>query len=301
MFFNKIMRFCVLKPLYRPFQLGIFINMKPITEYTDYRKVIQDFFDEKKRTSAFTWRDFAKSAGFSSAVFLKYVCEAKKNLSHRGAISVASAMGLTGFDATYFYSMVAYGTAKTDEDKKKIFEEMRAMAKERKVRILGANEFDYYKSWKNSVIRELAPAMPGAKPSEMAKACKPMISTDDVIEALAFLQKLGLLEKDYDNVYRQTNKAIALGVSDAVPLAARSLQRQMGSFALDAISLPLSERDMSGITMGITRKGYDKIVAALDKFRHQIAAIVAEDGDTEQVYRLNLQFFPLTAKVRGGN
>lgn len=274
--------------------------MKPITEYTDYRKVIQDFFDEKKRTSAFTWRDFAKSAGFSSAVFLKYVCEGKKNLSHRGAISVASAMGLNGFDATYFYSMVAYGTAKTDEDKKKNFEEMRAMAKERKIRILGANEFDYYKTWKNSVIRELAPAMPGAKPSEMAKACKPMISTDDVIEALAFLQKLGLLEKDYDNVYRQTNKAIALGVSDAVPLAARSLQRQMGSFALDAISLPLSERDMSGITMGITRKGYDKIVAALDKFRHQIAAIVAEDGDTEQVYRLNLQFFPLTERVRGG-
>ena len=300
MFFSKNIRFCILKQLYWHFQLGIFINMKPITEYTDYRKVIQDFFDEKKRTSAFTWRDFAKSAGFSSAVFLKYVCEGKKNLSHRGAISVASAMGLNGFDATYFYSMVAYGTAKTDEDKKKNFEEMRAMAKERKIRILGANEFDYYKTWKNSVIRELAPAMPGAKPSEMAKACKPMISTDDVIEALAFLQKLGLLEKDYDNVYRQTNKAIALGVSDAVPLAARSLQRQMGSFALDAISLPLSERDMSGITMGITRKGYDKIVAALDKFRHQIAAIVAEDGDTEQVYRLNLQFFPLTERVRGG-
>ena len=174
------------------------------------------------------------------------------------------------------------------------------MAKGRKTRILGANEFDYYKSWKNSVIRELAPAMPGAKPSEMAKACKPMISTDDVVEALAFLQKLGLLEKDYDNAYHQTNKAIALGTSDAAPLAARNLQRQMGSFALDAISLPLAERDMSGITMGITRKGYEKIVAALDKFRHQIAAIVAEDGDTEQVYRLNLQFFPLTDRVRGG-
>ena len=57
--------------------------MKPITEYTDYRKVIQDFFDEKKRTSAFTWRNFAKSAGFSSAIFLKYVCEGKKNLSRR--------------------------------------------------------------------------------------------------------------------------------------------------------------------------------------------------------------------------
>ena len=271
--------------------------MKPITEYTDYRKVIQDFFDEKKRTSAFTWRNFAKSAGFSSAIFLKYVCEGKKNLSRAGAKTVASAMGLTGFDHAYFQVMVVYGISKTDEAKKNAFEEMCAMAKEHKVRILGTNEFEYFKSWKNSVLRELAPAMPGAKPFEMAKACKPSISTNDVTDTLAFLQKIGLLEKDYDNTYHQTDKAISINTTDALPVAARNLQRQMGMFALDAISLPLSERDMSGITMGITRQGYDKIVKALDEFRQQIADIVANDGDTEQVYRLNLQLFPLTDKV----
>lgn len=63
-------------------------------------------FDAKKRTSAFTWRDFAKSAGFSSAIFLKYVCEGKKNLSRSGAKAVALAMGLTGFDNAYFQVIV---------------------------------------------------------------------------------------------------------------------------------------------------------------------------------------------------
>ena len=275
--------------------------MKPITTYTDYRKVIQDFYDEKKRSSAFTWRDFAKSAGFSSPVFLKYVCEGKKNISRASAAAVAAAMGLVGFDSAYFQAMIAYGTAKDDETKKNAFEEMCAMAREHKTRILGDNEFDYYKSWKNSVIRELAPAMPGAKPSEMAKACKQLISTDDVIETLSFLQKMGLLEKDYNDTYRQTDKAISINTTDALPVAARNLQRQRGTFALDAISLPLSERDMSGITMGITRKCYDRIVKALDDFRQQIADIVSEDGETEQIYRLNLQFFPLTERIRGGN
>ena len=47
--------------------------MKEIIEYTDYRKFIQDYYDERKRSSAFTWRDFARVAGFSSAVYLKYV------------------------------------------------------------------------------------------------------------------------------------------------------------------------------------------------------------------------------------
>ena len=60
--------------------------MPPIIEYTDYRQYIADFYAERKNRSAFTWRDFALKAKFSSAVFLKYVCEGKKNLTSKSAI-----------------------------------------------------------------------------------------------------------------------------------------------------------------------------------------------------------------------
>lgn len=280
--------------------LGIFIHMKPIIEYTDYRKFIQDFYDEKKRTSAFTWREFAKQAGFSSAVYLKYVCEGKKNLSRVAAAPVAQAMGLIGFGSDYFTAMVNYSLAKDDATKKALFEDMCAMAKANKVRVLGEEEFDYYKSWKNSVLRELAPAMPGARPLEMSRACKSYISAFEVSETLNFLQKAGLLQKDENGSFHQTDKSISMGNVDAVPVAARDLQRQMGELALDALQLPLSERDMSGITVGITQNGYERIVKALEEFRRQVVDIVQSDGETEQVYRLNLQFFPLTERVRGG-
>ena len=52
---------------------AIFVIMKAIIEYTDYRKFMQDYYDERKRSSAFTWREFAQNAGFASAIFLKYV------------------------------------------------------------------------------------------------------------------------------------------------------------------------------------------------------------------------------------
>ena len=38
--------------------------MKEIVEYTDYRKFIQDYYDERKRSSAFSWHAFAQKAGF---------------------------------------------------------------------------------------------------------------------------------------------------------------------------------------------------------------------------------------------
>ena len=271
--------------------------MKEIVEYTDYRKFIQDYYDERKRCSAFTWRDFARDAGFSSAVYLKYVCEGKKNLSVNAAGSVAAAMGLAGYEQTYFVLMVSYAHAKSDKAKRAAFEERCALAHAHKVRVLGNEEFDYFKSWRNPVLRELAPHMPGARPLEMARACKPAITAAEVSETLDFLVRAKLLKKDRSGNYRQTDKSVSMGSVDAVPVAARDMQRQMGEFAVNALDLPLSERDMSGLTMGLTRRAYDRIKKELADCRRRVVAIAAEDDETEQVYRLNLQLFPMSERL----
>ena len=268
--------------------------MKEIVEYTDYRKYIQDYYDERKRTSAFSWHMFAQKAGFASDVYLKYVCEGKKNLSVGSAGSVASAMGLVGFEQTYFVLMVSYAHAKDDKTKRAAFEERCALANAHKMRVLGDEEFNYFKSWKNSVIRELAPHMPGAKPLEMARACKQKISAAEVSETLDFLVKAKLLKKDKNGNYQQTDKAIRMAPVEAVPLAARDLQRQMGEFAIQSLDLPLSERMMSGYTLGLTRRAYERIKKETEDYYRRVVAIATDDDETDCVYRLNMQLFPMS-------
>lgn len=275
--------------------------MKEIIEYTDYRMFIQDYYDERKRCSAFSWHAFAQKAGFSSDVYLKYVCEGKKNLSVGSAGSVANAMGLVGFEYEYFVLMVSYAHAKSNEAKKAAFEERCALANAHKVRVLGDEEFKYFKSWKNSVIRELAPHMPGAKPLEIAHACKPKISAAEVSETLDFLVKAKLLKKDRSGNYQQTDKTIKMAPVEAVPLAARDLQRQMGEFALKSIDLPISERMMSGYTLGLTRRAYERIKKETEDYYRRVVAIATEEDETEQVYRLNVQLFPLSERLEPKN
>ncbi|MBR5693655.1 MAG: TIGR02147 family protein [Fibrobacter sp.] len=271
--------------------------MKEIVEYTDYRKYIRDYYEERKRSSVFSWQKFAQDAGFSSAVFLKYVCEGKKNLSLGSAGSVASAMGLAGYEQTYFVLMVSYAHAKSDKAKRAAFEERCALAKAHKMRVLGNDEFDYFKSWKNPVLRELAPHMPGAKPLEMARACSPSITAAEVTETLNFLVKLKLLKRDRDGNYHQTDKTITMGDMDVVPVAARELQRQMGEFAIKAIDLPLSERTMSGFVLGLTERSYERIRKEMADFYRRVVAIATEDDETERVYRMNMQLFPLSKRI----
>ena len=272
-------------------------KMKDILEYTDYRQYIADYYADRKAKTAFSWQEFAKTAGFSSPVYLKYVSEGRFNLSAEAASRTAQAMHLADYEREFFVKMVELGHAKNDDEKRAAFSKMVSIAESRKAKIVDGESFRFFEDWKNPVLRELAPAMPGAKPLAMAHACRPEVSAAEVSESLSFLVKANLLQKDKDGNYAQTDKVVTTGPMEFTPLAVRGLHRQMGEFALDAIeNVPQDERHFSGLTLGITREAYEKIVQRIAEFRKDIIAIATSEAATEEVYRLNVQFFPMTKK-----
>lgn len=283
------MCFSILKP--------IFDNMKNIISYTDFRQYIRDFYEERKRTSAFSWREFNKLAGFTSPNYLKLVCDGKSKLSKVKIEPVARAMNLVDYEANYFALMVSLDNARTDEAQKSILMEMDAIAKEHKARVIDGDAFEFYQSWEYPVIRELAPMMPGAMPKEIADACNEDISAEDVTRILKFLVKRGFLQKDGDKIYFQTEKTVVAS-KEALPLAIRSMHREMAGFAEKAIDkYPVSQRHFMGITMGVNEELYGKVVEELENCCRRINAITANCENLDQVYRMNIQFFPFTKKV----
>lgn len=272
-------------------------TMKDILEYTDYRLYIADYYADRKAKSAFTWQEFANAAGFTSPVYLKYVSEGRFNLSEDAAVRVAQAMDLAGFEPEYFCEMVKFDHAKNDAEKKAAFNRMLAIADAHKAKILEGDSFRFFSDWKNPVIRELAPAMPGAKPLALAHACRPKVSAAEVSETLKFLVNAELLRKDEDGNYLQTEKSVTTGPMNATPVAVRGLHRQMGEIALEAIEgVSQDDRNFSGLTLGVTRGAYEEIVKEIAEFRKRVVAIATRDNETDEVYRMNIQFFPMTNK-----
>lgn len=272
--------------------------MKKIIEYTDYRRYIADYYVDRKARRAFTWRDFAKSAGFSSPVYLKLVAEGKYNLSEAAVERVAAAMELKDWEVDYFKVLVGLNHAKDNESRRMLFNEMLRIADAHKATVVEGDSFRFFSDWKNPVIRELAPSMSGAKPLAMARACMPKISAAEVSETLTFLTKAGFLKKNADGSYSQTEQFVTTGPMEITPLAVRELHRQMGELALDTIeNVPQNQRHFSGLTIGLSTKSYGQIVKEIGSFRKKVASIVTSDDTVERVYRLNMQLFPMTHDV----
>jgi len=254
---------------------------------------MQDYYDERKRVSSFSWREFTRAAGFASPTYLKLVCEKKTRLSSIGAEKVGAAMNLAGFELEYFKMMVAYSHAKDDSERKAVYEAMLDMARKNRVKVVDADAYKYFESWVHPVVRELAPVMPGATPGEIAKRCCQEVSAGDIRESLNFMVEAGLLKKVGD-AYEQSDKHL-VGAPDVMSVALRTMHHEMIRFADDALDLiSPKERNFSGLTMGVAAEDYEKIVQELDACRKKIAQIALNSRGTERVYRLNLQLFPLT-------
>ena len=272
--------------------------MKSVIEYEDYRSFMNDYYQWKKRTSAFSWRDFTKKGGFTSPNYMKIVCEGKSGLSKNGIEHAADAMDLVGAEREYFRQLVKFGQAKSDADKKAAYTEMKEIASAHKVRVLEGESVSFYESWKYPVLRELAPMMPGAKPLEVAKACGGTFSAEEVRNALAFLTRAKFLKKTADDVYEQVDRSLQMSVA-AMPVLVREMHKEMADFAKEAIEkYPIDERNFTGITMGIDDEDYAEILKELENCRKRIISIATAKKGGNRVYRLNMQMFPLTEKIQ---
>ena len=271
--------------------------MKPIVEYQDYHLLIKDYYEERKRTSYFSWREFAKVAGFSSPTYLKLVSDGKSNLSRVTMDRMVNAMGLTDYEVDYFKAMVNYGNAKEGELKDAYLKEMRKIALEYKVRIVDKEAVEYFDGWKNPVIRELAPMMPGSTPGQIAKMCCNEISAAEVAASLEFLTRAGFLKRDSDGAYRQTEKNVTAS-TEGMAYAVHAMQRKMINLAGESIDrFGPHERNVSGVTFAVNRECYERISNEVDAFRKKIIAIVSDAEEADQIYRLNVQLFPMTWKL----
>ena len=274
-----------------------FMDMDAIFKYTDYRRFLKDAYEERKRTAVFSWREFAKLSGFASSGYLKLVCDGKTRLTESGTIQVAKALNLNATEERYLIAMVNFCDAASDEAKLQAYGTMHSIGKENRVQIVGSEAFDYYSSWVNSVIREIAPLMEGESISEMGRTCEPAVSAAEVRNALKTMMQAGILVRDEDGGYHQTSKGITSNNVNLAP-AIRTMQKQMISLAqLSLENVPASERNISGLTMGINEEAYRQIVKELDRCRKRISEIAAGVTHYDRVYRLNLQLFPLSKKI----
>ena len=274
--------------------------MESVFKYTDYRKFLRDFYQERKSaTPSFTHRFIAQKVGFKSGGHFSLILDGKANISITFIERITRFIGLSKKEAGYFQNMVLFNQARRHDDKKRYFENMLSYT-DAAVRIVDAAQYEFYDKWYYSALRELCAFCPLSDDGDFAQIGRmldPPITDSQARRAFALLKRLELIHADETGRYHPKDRHISTGY-DASSLS-------INTFILNALDLakqsidrfPREERNLSWLSLSVSEEGYASIVEELRQTRRRIMNIVENDKNTDRVYLLNYQLIPLSKRL----
>ncbi len=275
--------------------------MPIIYNYSDYHTFLADWFMEKKRTNkSFSYTRFAEEAGFRDRGFLHNVIHGKRDLTKASLIKVVAAIGLTISEAEYFENMVFFNKASNLNERRYFFEKMNQVRSGDKAAIeacrLRTDQYEFYAEWHHSAIRSLIDMYPAHSSDYgwLAKKIYPPISVKTAKKSVELLLHLGLVEPDDRGGFRLTSKSITTG-REVKSLAVQQFHKHSADLAKRAIEvLPPKNRNITGLTLGISEPVYRQICDEIEAFRAKIVTLAEADDHADRTYQLNVHLFPVT-------
>lgn len=272
-----------------------------IFEYEDFRKFLKDLYEERKRVQpSFSFRFFAREAGFASPNFLKLVMDGKRGISQQSITKFVKGLKLNQQEAEFFSNLVGFNLAKSSEEKSRSFEQMAKSRRYRKFKHLEKEQFEYLSHWYYAAVRELVTLKDFQEdPAWIANKLVPSIRPRQAAAALKLLLRLKLLERGENGELRQVDRVVSSG-AEVKSVAAKSFHREMLHEAAEALDrFRASERDISAVMLAIPEGKIAELKAKVAQFRKELLASMEKEGEkADQLMELNIQLFPLT---KGGD
>jgi uncharacterized protein (TIGR02147 family) len=275
---------------------------RKVFEYLDYREFLKDYYNSKKEANpAFSLRVFSDKIGFKAKDFISRVMSGSKNLSNQSIPKVAAGLRLGKHETEFFVGLVKFNQAETTEDRNTAFEEMQAALKvarfAEKQHVLGHAQYMVYSHWRHLTVRSLIGMFGFNGDYEaLAKQVRPHITAEEAKKSVQLLEECELIKKDKSGKYVLTENSITTGDRTS-KLALRGYHQHCLKLAADSIDRdPPGSRHISGLTLGISQEGYERIVERINAFRKEIALIAEEDQNSDKVFQLEFAMFPVGGK-----
>jgi len=262
----------------------------------DYRALIKDYHAKQKSiVKSFSYRIFAKKAGYATKTYLIEVTTGRKKLSKKGIIKVSQVMNLTQKEAEYFDVLVNYCHTEVEKEKQGYLMRLNILAGKSNAYNIDMAHFNIFSKWYHVVIRELV-TMPdfSGNLSKVAKTVYPPISVKEVKESIELLLYLNFIKKAVSGKYLQTNPSLTTGDELDSGIIRRYQQKlmELSSTALDKV--PHVQRDITTLSGSVSKKCFTDIKKEIQIFRKHIQNMMDKDVNQDRVYQINFHLFPLT-------
>ncbi len=268
-----------------------------IFDYVDYRFFLTDYIDQQKTISrGFSLRSFAQKAGVAASL-LNDILSMRQNLTTQTMHKYAKVMELGAKEIAYFEALLGFNNASTNQEKNRFFGEMVHLRGRSAVKFIDHQQYEYFSEWYHAVVRELVTnGGMGCDADKISQSIDPVVSPAKVKKSIALLQELGLIY-EADGVWRASDKVLS-SEYQIQSVALKNYHIGMLERATESLDKHTSDqREFQGLTLSVSNATFEQMKKRIRTFSDELLAMAAsENSESEEVYQINLQMFPLTKK-----
>ena len=268
--------------------------------YLDYRAFLREWYESAKHSGrAFSFRAFSKRAGFHSPNFFKLVMDGSRNLTEDSLAKFVIGLKLGKSEAEFFRNLIFFTQAKSHDEKNLFYRRLLQSREFSHLKSLEKNQYEYYSTWYHPVIRELiaSPDFDGTT-EWLARKVHPPIHPDQAEQSLKLLENLKLIRRVGPRRWKQTSALVTTG-PEVASLTLMNYHQTVLSLAREVLPvIPAAQRDISAVTLGITKEKLPELKKRIQAFRQEILKFVSLEEKPESVVLMSIQLFPLTQPIR---
>lgn len=278
--------------------------MIDIFQYMDYREFLKERYQtEKKKNPSFSYRFFARMAGYKSPSVLKMVMDGQRGLSVSAIHNFCKAFKLSVRESVYFEALVHYNQATNDKELSTYYDRLVALRPKNKFKGIEKDQYEFFTERHFVFIREMV-ALPDFQedPAWIAKHVFPRITTAQAVHAIEVLLRLKFLKRSKSGKLMQSDATLTTPI-EVESADLYHLHRSLLELAKEGIRItPPEMRDITSLTIPLPLSAVAKVKQKLLDFKEELADWVNKQGtDYHEVFQINMQLFPVTdTKLHGG-
>jgi uncharacterized protein (TIGR02147 family) len=282
-------------------------TLPEVYDYLDYRRFLSDFYDAKKKLNPlYSYRVFARKAGFNNQGFFIDVVKRRKKLSDNAAKKMIKGMDLADDRARYFKYLVKYDQAKDGEEKELLLKKLLEFKSKTLFNSVSLKYANYYLKWYNPVIREII-AIEGFDGDyrKLADKIFPRVNVAQVKESVSVLEALGIIEKNTEKGYKVTVMKLRPDVVELREVI-KNLHRRWIEHSIKAIdAIEPEDRYISSLMAGLPAGILPELTRKFEELKEYVLATAQQhEKDLKKdmrIYQFNFQLFPRSATLGAGH
>ena len=273
--------------------------MPDLFKYTHFGPYLRDWFEAAKAEGRpLSVQTVSTALGLKSKSLLhRLMNDPKATMSPQVAEALSKFIGHGKLEAEYFQYLVLFCRVRTSEEKGKLYAHMHRLLERLRPQYLADWQLDYFQEWHMPALRELVDCKPAPRTAdEVAKRMYPPISVAQARKGIELLLKLGLIAERRGGHGWQSTQRVLDAPPDLTNVVVHGYQKKMLECAMNAHeNLDAAKREMVTTTFSIPGKDFEAIRTVVRNFQNDLTrAILSLDGQCDDVYQVNVQFFPLS-------